>query len=333
MRVVRLHAPGDLRLHDEPAPVPAAGEELVRIGAVGLCGSDRHWFEEGSIGDATISTPLILGHELAGTIAAGPRAGTPVVVDPADPCGRCAACARGAVHLCARMRFAGHGSVDGGMRELLAWPSGLLHPLPARIGLAEATLLEPLGIALHALALSGLRPGSAAAVLGAGPIGLLLIQLLRMMVCDPLVATDREEHRVAAARRLGASQTELAGRGDADAATSGLPQVDVAFEAAGDDDAVRDALHAVRPGGRVILIGIPERDMTSFPASLARRKELSLQLCRRTTPADLAAAIGLAASGRVDLATLITERHPLAQAAEAFRSLVQRRGLKVVVEP
>ena len=308
--------------------MPARGEELVRVAAVGLCGSDRHWFVEGGIGDATLTRPLVLGHEVAGVVVDGPRRGTRVAVDPADPCRRCELCLGGQGNLCPQLRFLGHGETDGGLRTLLSWPAHLLHPLPASIADAEAPLLEPLGIALHAVDLAAPRPGMSAGVYGCGPIGLLLIHLLRTIGFGTIVATDLLPHRVEAARAMGATEARLGTSHDAD-----LTAVDVAFEAAGDDRAVEDGVRSVRPGGRVILVGIPPDDRTSFPASVARRKGLSLVLCRRMTGADLPRAIRLVEAGRLDLASLITDVRPLEAADAAFEALVDRRGIKVVVEP
>jgi L-iditol 2-dehydrogenase len=315
---------GDLRLDEEDDPAPAAGESLVRVTAVGLCGSDRHWFADGGIGDATLTRPLVLGHEIVGAVADGPRRGERVALDPADPCRRCDVCLRGLGHLCPTLRFAGHGEADGGLRTLMSWPTHLLHRLPDTIGDPEAALLEPLGIAIHALDLGDVRAGMSAGVYGCGPIGLLLVRLLRAAGCGPIVATDPLPHRVAAARASGAihALTALDRRA-----------VDVAFEVAGEDAALADAMTDVRPAGRVVLVGIPSDDRTAFQASVARRKGLTLLLCRRMSAADLPRAIRLVDSGRVDLSGLVSERHALTDAHLAFEALVQRRGLKIVVEP
>jgi L-iditol 2-dehydrogenase len=318
VKVLRLHAAGDLRLHDEPEPEPAPGEVLLRVEAVGLCGSDRHWVCEGEIGDAKLARPLVLGHELAGTIETGPRAGERVAVDPAIPCESCPTCAAGLGHLCPLVRFAGH-SRDGGLCERMAWPERLLHSIPASVRRADAPLLEPLGVALHALDLGQVTAGTRAAVVGCGPIGLLLVQALVAAGASEIVASDPLPHRLEAALARGAR--------------AGGAHVDVAFDAAGDDDAVAAAIESVRPGGRVVLVGIPEGDRTTFPAAAARRKELTLLLARRMTGADLPRAIELVEANRVDLSGLVTERHPLSEASAAFDALVDRRGLKVVVEP
>jgi L-iditol 2-dehydrogenase len=320
VNTLRLHARGDVRLHDEPEPEPGPGEILLRVTAVGLCGSDRHWLLDEGIGDAVLTRPLVLGHEFAGTIQSGARAGERVAVDPAIPCEACPTCAAGLQHLCPNMRFAGH-SIDGALRSLLAWPERLVHGVPDSLPNAEAALLEPLGVALHALDLGKVGPGTRAAVFGCGPLGLLLVQALGVEGAT-VAAADPLPHRLAAAVGLGATVWEPDG-----------PKVDVAFEVAGEDAAVASAIDAVGPGGRVVLVGIPGDDRTSFTASAARRKGLTLLLCRRMKPTDVPRAIRLAGSGRLDLGSLVSERHALGGWREAFDSLVERRSLKVVVEP
>jgi L-iditol 2-dehydrogenase len=330
MRVVRLHASHDLRLVAEDPPAVPAGSTLVRVTDVGLCGSDLHWFEEGGIGDSRLSRPVVPGHEIGGAIHDGPLAGTPVAVDPAIPCGTCSSCTRGHRNLCPSVRFAGHGVVDGGLRELMAWPTHLLHPLQPPLTATDGAVLEPLGVAIHALDLGHLRPASSIAVVGCGPIGLLLIQAALASGAASVLAVDPLLHRREEARRRGAalalSPAELREQ------APGV-EVDVAFELAGTDGAVQQALEVVRPGGRVVLGGIPSDDRTSFQASLARRKGLTIALVRRMKEDVYERGIRLVETGRVDVTTLVTARFPLERAAEAFESAVSRQGLKVVIQP
>ena len=336
--VARLHGAGDLRIGAEPVASRGAGDVLMRVTSVGLCGSDLHWYREGAIGDAGLAGPLVLGHEFSGVVVDGPRAGERVVADPAIPCGSCEPCRMGNAHVCLDGRFAGFSPTDGALRSLMPWPDRLLHRLPDAIGDDEAALLEPLGVALHAVGLAPITIGGRAGVYGCGPLGLLLIQVLRHAGASVIVATDRLAHRVAAAVAMGATDgfiVDEAGGPDptnARRAARATP-VDVAFEVAGDDDALSDAIAAVQPRGRVVLVGIPEGDRTSFPAGAARRKELTLQLSRRMASDDLTDAIALAGSGSIDLAGLISHRYRLDQAAEAFEMLDSRRGLKVIVRP
>jgi L-iditol 2-dehydrogenase len=237
MKVVRLYGPGDLRLRDEPLPVPAPAEILVHVRAVGVCGSDLHWFGQAGIGDARLDQPLVLGHEFAGVIADGPQQGEHVAVDPAVPCHACEFCRQGNPNLCTNLRFAGHGIVDGALREVIAWPTECLHPLPDSFSDADGVMLEPLGVALHAVDLGKLQVGMTVCVFGAGPIGLLILQFARLSGARMVIVTDKLSHRVDAARALGAVKAILAENESEVSeimATTGGRGVDVAFEAAGE---------------------------------------------------------------------------------------------------
>ena len=334
MRVARLYGTGDIRVTDEPEPElepelePAAkpGQALVRVTAVGICGSDLHWWTEGAIGDARLERPLVLGHEGAGVIEAGPRKGERVAIDPAIPCEVCRACRDGYRNLCYHIRFAGHGATDGMMRELITWPARLLYPLPDAVSDAAGALLEPLGVALHALDLGHVPFGGRVAVVGCGPIGLLLVQLLRSGGASAIAAVEPLAHRREAAAGYGADHLA-----DPTADLSGLG-ADVAFEVAGNDDAVRLAMESVRPGGRVVLAGIPGDDSTTFTASMARRKGLTIAMVRRMNDV-YPRAIGLAARGAVALDPLVSRRADLGAVVGAFVAAQRRTGLKVLVVP
>lgn len=335
MKVVRIHGTGDVRLHDEPAPEPAPDRPLVRVTAVGLCGSDRHWFLEGSIGDATLERPLVLGHEFAGVIESGPRSGQAVAIDPSIPCGSCRLCRAGHTNLCTDLLFAGHGVTDGGLREHLTWPDENLIDVPAEFTPDETALLEPLGVGLHALSLARFERGSDVGVFGSGPIGLILIQLLLDAGAGEVFATDVLEHRTSAAASLGARALDARDPSHTDeilAATSGRG-LHVTFDASGEDGAVDAAITTVRPGGRVVLAGIPDGDRTSFRASTARRKGVTLLLSRRAKAEHYPPAIRLVAKSRVDLASLVTARLALEEAERGFRAVVDRSGMKVIIDP
>ena len=319
MKSFRLHGPNDLRLHDEPKPGTCPGETLVRVKAVGICGSDLHWFSKAGIGDARLQKPLVLGHEFSGVIAEGPRKGERVVVDPAVPCHACPDCLQGNPNLCDRIRFAGHGQEDGALREYIAWPEECLFTLPEGLSDADGVMLEPLGVAIHAVDLAHLRVGMSVGIFGCGPIGLLLIQLAQLAGAKVVFANEPLPHRMQAAIGFGAHEW-----------TPGKA-VDVSFEVAGENAAVETAITAVKPGGRVILTGIPADDCTTFSASTARRKGLTIKLVRRmkfTYPR----AIELVESGKVNVRSLVTHTFPLVQTAEAFKLAERREGLKVIVE-
>ena len=334
MKTIRIHAPGEMRLHDEPIPTPGPDEALLRVTAVGVCGSDLHWFAEAGIGDARLDAPLVLGHESAGVIEDGVRRGERVAIDPAIPCQACEYCLEGNPNLCISLRFAGHGGEDGTMREFMTWPARCLHPLPDPLSNEDGALLEPLGVALHAVDLGKLKVGMTVGVFGCGPIGLLVLQVARLMGAVSLIATDNLPHRLEAARAFGAIAFQAADGEEAGQvwAATGKRGVDVAFEAAGENQAVETAIAVAKPGGRVVLVGIPAEDRTFFTASTARRKGLAILLSRRmklTYPR----AIRLVQTGQVDLRSLVTHRFPLDEAAAAFRLAEKREGLKVILTP
>lgn len=316
MQVARIHSSADVRLHEEPIPITNANQTLVQVRAVGLCGSDLHWFAEGGIGDTPLLNPLVLGHEFAGVTPSGQR----VAVDPAMPCEQCEHCLEGNPNLCPNQDFAGFASQDGGLRQWVAWRTNCLIPLPDTLSDADGAMLEPLGIALHAVDLGKLRAGMRVGVFGCGPIGLLVLQVARAAGAADVFVTEPMPHRLEAAAEFGARPWD------------GKQEVDVAFECAGVNAAVTDAVNAVKPGGRVILVGIPSDDQTSFSASTARRKGLTFKLSRRmkhTYPR----ALRLVESGKVDVRSLVTHRFPLTELQQAFEVAQRREGLKVIVEP
>jgi L-iditol 2-dehydrogenase len=335
MKVLRLHGVQDLRLHDEPKPTPCGDETLLRVTSVGVCGSDLHWFSETGIGDAVLREPLVLGHEFAGVIDSGQRRGERVAVDPAINCGQCEYCLEGNPNLCDNLVFAGHGTNDGSSREYMTWPTRLVHTLPDSLSDDDGAMLEPLGVAIHAVDLGHLKPGMTVGVFGCGPIGLLILQVARAAGATHLIATDKLPHRVEAAQALGATTVIQAADGQENAevwsATNGHG-VDVAFEAAGENSAVKTSMAAAKKGGRVVLSGIPSDDRTAFTASTARRKGLTIMLVRRmkhTYPR----AIRLVERGLVDVRSLVTHRFPLEEAPAAYAVAQRREGIKVVVEP
>ena len=330
MKSVRFHGTGDLRILEEPNPTVGEAEKLIRVMAVGVCGSDLHWFSEGGIGDAKLEHPLILGHEFAGVTEDGQR----VAIDPAMPCGHCEFCEHGHPNLCENLRFAGDGKTDGALREWVAWSERSLFPIPESISDADGAMLEPLGIAIHTVDLAKLKAGMTVGVFGCGPIGLLIMQMAKLSGVANIIATDKLAHRVEAAQRFGASQAYCVGDNSERSALRAAVEkrgVDVAFDAAGTQDAVDDAFDAVLPGGKVILAGIPDGDRTSFSASVGRRKGLTIKLVRRmkhTYPR----AIDLVSKGLVDVRSLVTHCFPLEEAREAFHVAERREGLKVIIE-
>ncbi len=348
MKAVRQYGPRDLRLESVAfPPPPGEGEALLRITAVGICGSDLHNYLDGGIGDTRIVAPIIPGHEFAAVVEeVGPNAldgeghplspGRRVAVEPAFPCGRCEFCERGDPNLCPHIRFCGHGSEQGALSQFRCISSRNCFPVPDSLSDAEAMLLEPLGVALHSLNLAGLRLGESAAVLGAGPIGLFLLRLLRLQGVRPLMASEPLPWRAELARRYGADAV-IGGGQDAGREIrhlTGGRGVDVVFEAAWGGETVRQAVEMAAPGARIVLVGIPSDDCLTMKSSLVRRKGLTIVVVRRmklTYPR----AIALAARMQPPIGEIARHTFPLEKVQEAFEANAAYRDevVKVVIAP
>ena len=257
MKAARLYGPRQLQIDEVPAPRAGQGQVLVRVGAVGLCGSDVHYYCDGHIGPSVASEPLVLGHEFAGTVEAigpgveGLHEGQSVAVDPAIPCGVCELCVEGHPNICPTVRFAGTPPTDGALRELLAWPARHVIPLPVGMSLAVGAALETLGVCLHAINLGHVRLADRVAILGAGPIGLLLVRLARLSGAVEVFVTDSNPSRLPAARVMGADATIDVDQDDPVAAIlrlTGGRGVDVTLFATA-DSVTRARLVSVAPRG------------------------------------------------------------------------------------
>jgi len=331
MRALYLNAPGSLQFREtSPVEVPH-GWVRVRMRYAGICGSDIHYFTEGRIGDQVVTSPFILGHEGSGEILDGEgalRAGLPVYIEPAIPCHHCDQCLSDRENTCRSMKFLGNPLETGGcMREEIAMPHECIVPIPNWMTLEEAVLLEPLCIGMYAVDRARGRKGCRAAVAGAGPIGLsVLLGLSEIEPRDIFVSEPIEERRRAAIR-LGAGAVFVPGtRGAADAVSAASEGgVDVAFECAGTQEAIDDAARMLRPGGTLVLIGIPEGvDRVTYDPHLMRRREITVINVRRQNRM-VERAVSLLGRRRDAAAVLITHRFPASHATQAF-SLVQQRG-------
>jgi L-iditol 2-dehydrogenase len=332
MQAAVVAAPRDVRLADVPAPVPGPGEALVRVRAVGLCGSDLQYYAQGRIGDLKFASGHILGHEVAGVVerlgpgADGPAPGTPVAVDPAIPCGHCRFCLEGNPNFCKHLRFFGSPPVAGALQEYIVHPTHLLLPLPSDMPLSVGAVAEALGVAIHAVDLGHLTLGASVAVFGCGPIGLMVARLAQLVGAKLVCASEPLPHRRKMALEFGVASvfdpaSDDVVRGIKD--RTGGEGVDVAFEVAGSASATVQAVQAVRPGGTLVLVGYWKADEVTLPGITAMRKGLTIRFTRRMKN-TLPRAIELVRRGQVDLSALVTHEFPLRQVTEAFARAEQR---------
>ena len=342
MKAAYLVEPRRIELREVPAPEPGPGEVLVRVRAVGVCGSDIHYYRDGRIGDTAASEPLIMGHEFAGEIAAlgsgvaGLTVGQRIAVEPAIACGHCEMCELGHPNLCLHIRFMATPPDQGALAEYVLATPRRCFPLPDCLSVADGVMLEPLGVALHTKLLAKLLIGDSAAVVGCGPSGLLVLQLMQASGALDIVATDRIEYRLEYARRYGAALTVNVTREDpvkVVSAFTGGRGVDIVAETAGTTEAPEEAIRLARNGGTVLLVGIPAENRFTLTASVTRRRGLTLKAVRRmkhTYPR----AIALSQAGRVDLRSLVTHHFPLERANEAFTLVAEESDgvIKVMID-
>ena len=328
MRAARLHGIRDIKLEDLPRPTPGPDEVLLKVASVSICGSDVHYYLEGRIGSQVVTGPIIMGHEFSAWVAElGPGieeldVGQLVAVDPAIYCGECEPCQHGHPNLCPNVHFRGTPPIDGVFAEYTVMPAGNCFPLPPGFGPAEGAMLEPLGVAIHSVDLAHLRPGYTVAVLGAGPIGLLIAAVAKASGASAIYMTEPLAYRRQFALDYIADAALDPYENGTDVVAeimrlTGGRGVDVAFEAAGAPETPQQAAAVARIGGKVIVAGIPADDTMTMNASTVRHKGLTIKLVRRmkhTYPR----AIRLVQTGMVDVKSLVTHTFPLERITEAF---------------
>lgn len=315
-----------------PVPVLAPHEVLVEIRAVGVCGSDVHWYRDGRIGSTRVEDPLVLGHEASGVIVAvgadvtPDRVGNRVALEPGVPCGRCTQCRAGRYNLCPHVRFFATPPVDGAFATHVALASDFAHDVPDALDDDEAALIEPLAVALWAVRKAGVGIGDRVLVSGAGPVGLLVLQVALAAGADVSVS-DVSAERLAVAADLGASTT-------VDPRTEPLPaDRTVLIECSGVAAAIRAGVAALEPAGRAVLVGMAADGEVTLPLDVLQSREISLTGTFRYAN-QYPDAIALAASGRVDLRRLVTSVHPLRAVHDALLLPGRdRSALKPMVHP
>jgi L-iditol 2-dehydrogenase len=314
-----------IELQERPVPEPGPGEVRLRVTAVGVCGSDVHYYVDGRIGDQVVEGDHVMGHEFAAVVDSlgpeveRPAVGTRVAVEAGRNCQKCEQCLGGRPNLCPNVVFYGTPPVQGAFCEYVLQRADLCFPIPDELGDEDAAMLEPLGIGIHTVRRARADLGDTVAVLGSGPIGLVTMMCARAQGASRILATDIRPYRLDYAKRAGA--TEVMNPADGDVVEwimdlTGGRGADVAYECAGEQDTVTQCIGGTRIGGRVGLVGIPRVDRISLTIHTARRRELDILNVRRSR-FTVEAGLAMAKSGQVDLRSMITHRMPLEDVGRA----------------
>jgi L-iditol 2-dehydrogenase len=316
-----------LQILDTPEPkLTTPSDVLLRIDTVGVCGSDVHYYTMGRIGNQVVKFPERVGHECAGTVvevgreAIGLQVGQRVAVDPLIACGQCDQCHSGRRHTCRRQGFLGNpGEAPGALAEVLVVPAESCYPVPDSMTQVQAALVEPLSVSLYAQRLSSMRPGGKIAVLGSGPIGLCVLLACRAAGAGAIYVTDLVDERLEVARRCGATWTGNPKKTDVVAAITQLQPLglDCAFECAGQQQTLDQAVEVLKPGGQLLIVGIPELDRVSLNIHTLRRKEIQVLNVRRQNHCT-ASAVEMISRGILNVEPLVTHHFSIAQSKEAF---------------
>jgi len=344
MKAAFLHRPGEIRIEEVERPrVEKPDDVLIRVKAVGVCGSDVHYYERGRIGTFVVREPLILGHECSGEVVdVGPevknvKPGDRVAVEPGYPCRRCWYCKTGRYNMCLTMPFMGSPPTHGAYREYLTWPNDFVFPLPERVSYEEGAMVEPFAVGMQGAKRGGIKPGMSAAVIGSGPIGLATLQAAAAYGATTLIVTDLVDSRLELARKLGATHTVNAADTDAISAVKEITQgegADVVLETAGTVKTARQAQEMVRRGGVLVLVGMfAEQEFPLWVMDIIFREYDVRGVFRYLN--CFPPALALVGAGRADVKSLITHEFPLERVQEAIEFARDRKdvAIKVLVKP
>lgn len=329
-----LVKPLEVRVETVPVPALRSDEVLVQIAAVGVCGSDVHYYQHGRIGDFVVEEPMILGHESAGTIIAvgsgvdPVRCGDRVSIEPQRACRQCAQCRRGRYNLCPFMEFYATPPVDGAFAQYAVIQADYAFRIPDTMSLEAAALCEPLSVGIWANQKAGTGPGSRILIAGAGPIGIMIAQVARAFGATEIVVSDPVAERRAVVERFGATKTldpSNPADGDADLV------VDAFIDASGAGPAIRKGILSVAAAGTVVLVGMGADDV-ELPVGRIMNRELTVTgVFRYANTWPL--AIELASTGRVDLDSMVTGRFQLADVEAALHAATEPSSIKAIVTP
>ena len=323
--------------------ISSEDEVLLKINTVGICGSDIHYFNEGRIGDQIINFPFTIGHECSALVeevgknVARIKPGDLVAVEPTLSCHKCDQCLSGREHTCLNQKFLGcPGQIDGCLAEYIIMPGRNCYPVPKSVNGEIAALVEPLSIGYYAVQLlRNKKTDDTIAVLGVGSIGLGAMLSLQAFGHNQIYVTDKLDYRLDTAKKAGAIWI---GNPDKEDIVSSLRKVNregfsAVFECCGKQEALDQAIEILKPGGILLIVGIPETDRVSFDISKIRRKEITIQNVRRQNN-SIQPVIDLIASGKWSPEFMITHRFPMGKCKEAFDTVVNYRDgvIKAIIK-
>jgi L-iditol 2-dehydrogenase len=327
MKSMQLTGIRQMEMFDIPKPdIQNDTDVLIRMQSVGVCGSDVHYYTSGKIGSQVVRYPFPVGHEGAGIVekvgksVSMVRAGDRVAIEPAMPCGTCDQCLSGRPHTCRKLRFLGcPGQADGCLSEYIVMPQGSCLPVPDSMSFDQAAISEPLAIGLYAACLAGDLCRKNIAILGSGPIGLSVLAAARLAGAGNMHITDKIDERLDIAVQSGATGTYNILRQDVVREISKQEPLllDTVFECCGQQEALDQAIDLLKPGGKLVIVGIPEFSHFSFPVDQMRRKEICIQNVRRQNGCDRE-AIKVIADGSIPVEHWATHHFSLEDCKKAF---------------
>jgi L-iditol 2-dehydrogenase len=327
MKAMMLTGIRQMEMKEVPTPaILNSRDVMIKMKTLGVCGSDIHYYTSGKIGSQVVQYPFTVGHECAGeveAVGAGVtlvRPGDRVAIEPAMPCWECDQCKAGRPHTCRKLRFLGcPGQAEGSLSEYIVMPETSCYRIPVQMSYDEAAISEPLAIGLYAVRQSIPMNGKKVGILGFGPIGMSVLLPAMAMGAGEVYVTDKIDGRLQVARKSGASMTANPEREDVvEKIGKEVPELlDVVFECCGQQDALDNAVGLLKPGGKLMIIGIPEFDRWSLPADESRHKELCIQHVRRQNEA-VQPALDMMADGRISVSEMVTHRFSFERSKEAF---------------
>jgi L-iditol 2-dehydrogenase len=333
MKAAVLHKPLDLRVEEVSIPQIGSNEVLVKMKRVGVCGSDIHYYLEGSIGSLIVKKPLILGHECAGEIVEKGdevknfRIGQRVVIEPGFTCGKCEYCKTGRYNLCREVKFYAAPPYDGAFAEFVSAPEQNVFVMPDEMSFEEGAMIEPLAVGMMAAKMGEVTAHDTVAVLGAGPIGQMALQAAKTYGVLETFVTDVVDYRLEYAKKYGAKEVVNASKENMVEKIIELTDnkgVDVVIEASGASQSIQQSIDIVRLGGRIVLVGYPPKDV-QMPLSNVIAKELRIQGIHRYANV-YPTAIKAVSSGKAVVKPFVTNVFPLEQIKEAFEVNINKTG-------